>query len=56
MNAEGDTLNGGAEFDECLSDATHDCHAHATCSDSRRSFECNCNDGFFGDGKATTLT
>ena len=35
--------------DEC-SLGTDNCSDDATCSDTARSFECSCNDGYSGDG------
>ena len=34
---------------ECV-EATHDCHANATCNDTAFSFACVCNPGFEGNG------
>ena len=38
------------DIDECSSEALNYCHHNATCSDTLGSFQCNCRDGFTGDG------
>lgn len=35
--------------DEC-SAGTHNCHMHATCTDTDAGFNCQCKDGYSGDG------
>uniref|UniRef100_A0AAY4AKV7 Nidogen-2 n=1 Tax=Denticeps clupeoides TaxID=299321 RepID=A0AAY4AKV7_9TELE len=35
------------DVDECLS---HPCHGHATCANTRGSFECHCQPGYYGNG------
>ena len=35
------------DIDECLNNT---CHEYANCTDSHGSFECDCYDGFSGDG------
>uniref|UniRef100_A0A0G4IC16 EGF-like domain-containing protein n=1 Tax=Chromera velia CCMP2878 TaxID=1169474 RepID=A0A0G4IC16_9ALVE len=42
-------------MDECAA-AAHDCHEHATCSDTLLSFTCACNLGFRGDGVDCTVS
>ena len=36
------------DFDECQQ-ATHNCHAQASCVNKEGSFECKCKDGYQGD-------
>ena len=36
--------------DECQN-GKHDCDINANCTNTDGSYECTCNDGFFGDGK-----
>ena len=39
------------DIDECDPlDVRHDCHAHAVCTNTAGSFECNCLDGYIGNG------
>ena len=33
----------------------HECHQNATCYDSLGSYHCQCNNGFYGDGRACNL-
>ncbi|XP_019644136.1 PREDICTED: uncharacterized protein LOC109485145 [Branchiostoma belcheri] len=40
-------------IDECA-DGTHDCHTHATCTDTPGGFTCTCNAGYSGDGNTCT--
>jgi len=35
--------------DECLL-GTDNCHINATCTNTPVSFNCTCNEGYFGDG------
>ena len=37
------------EVDECLL-GTDNCHINATCTNTPVSFNCTCNEGYFGDG------
>ncbi|XP_063954009.1 fibrillin-3-like [Lytechinus pictus] len=39
------------DVDECATDATHDCDVNAFCINNPGSFRCECNLGFFGNGK-----
>ena len=39
-----------ADKDECL-DWHHGCHEMATCTNTRGSFTCECNEGWKGDGR-----
>ena len=39
--------------DECALN-THNCHEHASCTDTPTSFECKCLDGFIGNGTSCT--
>ena len=39
-----------ADIDECA-DCIDDCGKHATCTNTKGSFECTCNKGYTGDGK-----
>ena len=41
------------DVDEC-SINTHDCDAHAICTNTEGSFTCKCNKHFIGDGKTCT--
>uniref|UniRef100_A0A0G4F531 EGF-like domain-containing protein n=1 Tax=Chromera velia CCMP2878 TaxID=1169474 RepID=A0A0G4F531_9ALVE len=41
------------DIDEC-SDATHNCDAHATCTNANGGFSCACNHGWQGDGLGCT--
>ena len=36
------------DIDEC--NTTHGCHSNATCSNIAGSYNCECKDGFTGDG------
>ena len=38
------------DTDECTV-GTYPCDPNATCRNTKGSFECNCKDGFTGDGK-----
>ena len=44
------TFTSYTEVDECKDDS-HDCHVNGTCTNTAGSFECVCNDGYFGDGR-----
>lgn len=37
------------DIDECL-DGTAECDEHAICKNTMGSYECDCKEGFFGDG------
>ena len=37
------------DFDECTQ-TEHNCHEHATCTNSEGSYRCECNTGYRGDG------
>ena len=43
------TLRCIIEIDECLM-SSHNCSKFATCTNKPGSFECNCKDGYRGDG------
>ena len=43
-------INDVVLVDECADSALNDCDPNATCTDTAVSYECTCNDGFFGDG------
>ena len=50
--AEGYTgLNCEIDVDECSAEI-HTCGEDATCTNNHGSFDCECNEGFFGDGAA----
>ena len=38
------------DINECANNTSNNCHVNATCSDTFGSYECQCNDGFTGDG------
>lgn len=38
------------DIDECYTEQLNSCHGNATCNDTDGSYECYCNDGFYGDG------
>ena len=38
------------DFNECDDKETNNCHEHATCINKPGSFECECKDGYRGDG------
>ena len=38
------------DVDECQNNSLHNCHVNATCIDSVGSFDCECVEGFFGNG------
>ena len=44
------TFTSYTDVDECKDDR-HDCHVNGTCTNTAGSFECVCNDGYFGDGR-----
>ena len=44
------TFTSYSDVDEC-NDDNHDCHVNGTCTNTAGSFECVCNDGYFGDGR-----
>ena len=44
------TFTSYTDVDEC-NDDRHDCHVNGTCTNTAGSFECVCNDGYFGDGR-----
>ena len=44
------TFTSYSDVDEC-NDYNHDCHVNGTCTNTAGSFECVCNDGYFGDGR-----
>ena len=39
-----------SEIDECSNDTTHMCSDNAVCINTAGSYECECFDGFTGDG------
>ncbi|XP_035671935.1 signal peptide, CUB and EGF-like domain-containing protein 1 isoform X8 [Branchiostoma floridae] len=38
------------DVDECM-EGTHDCHPNATCSNTPKSFRCQCRQGYVGNGR-----
>ena len=44
------TFTSYTDVDECK-DESHDCHVNGTCTNTAGSFECVCNDGYFGNGR-----
>ena len=38
-----------SDIDECEI-GKHNCHVNANCFDTPGSYECQCKEGFFGDG------
>ena len=42
-----------ADVDECAANS-HNCHAHATCTNTVGAFTCACNSGYTGDGNTCT--
>ena len=38
------------DVDECVDDMENNCHPNATCMNLIGSFQCNCSEGFTGDG------
>ena len=45
----GDGKESCIDIDECETE-TDNCHKHADCINEEGSFECLCNDGYYGDG------
>ena len=41
------------DVDECTT-GTHNCHVNATCNNTKGSYECDCKDGYNGDGQICT--
>ena len=39
----------GSDINECASN-NNNCHDEASCTNSIGSFDCNCNNGYFGNG------
>ena len=37
------------DIDECMR-GTHDCHDNATCTNTEGSYECDCIEGYMGNG------
>ena len=44
------------DFADRCSAGLHDCHAHAICTNVRKSFSCECKDGYRGDGRDCIAT
>ena len=44
------TFTSSTDDDECKN-GSHDCHVNGTCLNTAGSFECVCNDGYFGNGR-----
>ena len=44
------TLFHYTDINECSSTGEGLCHNHSICTDTEGSYECTCNNGFFGDG------
>ena len=40
------------DIDECS--AGHKCDVNAVCNNTKGSYDCNCNEGYYGDGKSCT--
>ena len=38
------------DFNECVNDSTNNCHINATCLNTEGSFQCQCLEGFSGNG------
>lgn len=38
------------DIDECQASALNDCNTNATCVNLPGSYDCVCNDGFYGSG------
>ena len=49
IQGNGQNDNGCMDIDEC-STFTHSCHADSDCTNTMGSYDCNCKDGFTGDG------
>ena len=49
------TFTSYTDVDEC-NDDRHDCHVNGTCTNTAGSFECVCNDGYFGDGRNCSVS
>jgi hypothetical protein len=47
---EGGARSACVDIDECERDED-DCSAHASCTNTRGGFECDCDEGYAGDGK-----
>eukprot|EP01083_Nonionella_stella_P084379 233577_1 len=46
--------NACVNVDECTSDELNDCDDNASCTDTEGSYQCVCNDGYTGDGYASS--
>lgn len=43
-------LCSGIDIDECADDMLNNCDANAVCTDTDGSFNCQCNNGYTGNG------